>query len=94
MTHTVYENPGLTHSDILTLIDDAMKRGDREVAVYINNIGTTVKISPTEECKPMWIRIKDEHGLYTYSCPECHRLSVKASLFCPDCGEKLYGVKP
>ena len=91
MKHTVYETPSIGSSDILKIIDDAMEKKDREVWIFISGIGTTVKVRPLEDSKPMWIRLKNCDA---YICPECHRPSTKASLYCSDCGEMLHGVKP
>lgn len=84
MNHTVYENPSI---DIYKIIDDAVEKKDRNVTIFISGGNTSIYIRPEE--KPMWIK---SNGWY--KCPECEQEFRTVSLYCPACGEKLYGVKP
>jgi uncharacterized Zn finger protein (UPF0148 family) len=83
MTHTVFENPSI---DIHKIIDDAMEKKDRNVTIFISGENTSVYIRPEE--KSMWVK---KNGWY--KCPECQNESRQVSIYCPNCGEKMYGVK-
>lgn len=72
--------------DIYKIIDDAMTKKDRNVTIFISGENTSVYIRPEE--KPMWVK---KNGWY--QCPECQNESRNVSIYCPTCGEKMYGVK-
>jgi rubredoxin len=81
MNHEVYENPTV---DIYRIIDDAIEKKDRSVMIFIGNGSMQVSIQPAGE-KPAWI---ERDGRYI--CPECGVSQRGCTVYCPECGEKLY----
>jgi hypothetical protein len=75
------------HVDIHKLIDDAMEKKDRNVAILISPIGIKIDIYPYKDDKPRWIDI----GVYytPFKCSECGCVFHDHTPYCPSCGEKL-----
>ena len=100
--HVVFERDDPKKVDIHRIIDEAMEKKDREVVVYINDIGTTVKVLPLSDA-PMWIEEVTKYPSNNpqladivsigYRCSECTRLEKFPGIYCPNCGEKMKGVK-
>lgn len=78
--------------DIHKIIDDAMTKGDRSVIICINKDSVTVSVYPYVEEKHYWIKHNDK------DYPECSNCGHRdrtwdCSIYCPDCGEQMHGVK-
>ena len=84
MHHQVFEKETI---DIHKIIDDAMAKGDRTVAIYIGEHGTSINVSPYSDEPLRWVRI--EHGFKPFECPSCGNTKASPTTYCPDCGEKL-----
>ena len=78
----------MNNIDINKIVDDAMEKKDREVCIFISDIGTTVKVKPLADSDPRWIILEKDNG-YNYACSECHANVEIMSPYCPVCGEKL-----
>ena len=80
--------------DINKVIDDAMLGKDREVCIFISDIGTTVKVKPLSDSDPRWIiRETKKPGRHfpvrEFECSECHTWVKEPMPYCGFCGEKL-----
>lgn len=75
------------------IIDDAMKKKDREVNIFIGAFGTTIKVIPFEaEKDPHWIvELRNDGHMsgFPYRCSECGCQHNRITPYCPECGEKL-----
>ena len=70
------------------IVNDALKKKDREVHIFIGCFGTDVDIKPiTPKMEPRWI--KDKNRIRDLACSECGAHADFASPYCPACGEKL-----
>lgn len=74
--------------DISALINEAMKKKDRQVYILCYDGKITIDVKPFTESKPHWI-YREGKGRYEFECSECGFYNEFESPFCPECGEKL-----
>lgn len=83
------EDPLNEKIDIHKIIDDAMKKKDRTVSIYIwHGGGVSINIQPYETEPARWIYRPDEIN-YDFECSACGTLNDFESLYCPFCGEQM-----
>jgi hypothetical protein len=84
----------MNNIDINKIVDDAMLEKDREVCIFVSEIGTTVKVKPLSDSDPRWI-IHDtmkpgrHFPVREFECSECHVWVKDPMPYCGFCGEKL-----
>lgn len=87
----------MNNVDVNKIVDDAMEKKDRQVCIFISDVGTTVKVQPLSDSDPRWIMRKKVGSKSTqyaitktiYECSECHDTFDYPTPYCPSCGEKL-----
>ncbi len=84
----------MNNVDINKIVDDAIEKKDRQVCIFISDVGTTVKVQPLSASDPRWIvrEVKRPGSRFPkreYECSECHVWSDKIMSYCGYCGEKL-----
>ena len=80
--------------DIHKIIDDAMKKRDRYVHIFITGSSMSITVNPQDDDGMKWIVTgpNKPYGRTKCKCSRCGGESVTTDLYCKHCGEMRTGI--